>query len=174
MLLVIFYALSAVIGPFVGQNLSAGKEDRIYRSLRLCSVFCLSTGVVIAGFLAAMSGILPSLFSSNPAVTDVATLFLLIAPVSYGAHGIVMVMNASFNGMGKPMPAVVVSVSRMAVIYLPLAFLLNKPFGIAGIFSAYAVANIISAVLAYSWAHASVKAQCQKHAVAQQHTADFV
>ena len=31
----------------------------------------------------------------------------------------VMVMNASFNGMGKPMPAVHISVGRMVVIYVP-------------------------------------------------------
>jgi len=165
LLLVIFYSLSAIIGPFVGQNMSAGKDDRIYLALRLCTVFCIGTGILIALFLAGMHKILPALFSDNPAVTDVASLFLLIAPISYGAYGIVMVMNASFNGMGKPMPAVVISVGRMAVIYLPLAFLLNRSFGIAGIFAAYAVANFVSAALAYFWAHGSVKEQCEKHAV---------
>ena len=165
LLLVIFYSLSAVIGPFVGQNMSAGKDERIYLALRLCAVFCIGTGILIALFLAGMSSILPRLFSSNPAVTDVATLFLLIAPISYGAYGIVMVLNASFNGMGKPMPAVVISVGRMAVVYVPLAYLLGQSFGIAGIFAAYAAANFLSAALAYGWAHRSVKEQCEKHAV---------
>lgn len=165
LMLVMFYALSATIGPFVGQNLSAGRADRIFRALRLSTVFCLGAGLLIAVFLAAMSSILPALFSDNPAVTDVATLFLLIAPVSYGTYGMVMVMNASFNGMGKPMPAVVISVARMAVIYVPLAFLLNRLFGIAGIFAAYALTNVVSGILAYSWAHASVKEQTEKHAV---------
>jgi putative MATE family efflux protein len=164
LLLVVFYSLSAIIGPFVGQNMSAGKDDRIFLALRLCAVFCIGTGVLIALFLAAMNEILPGLFSDNPAVTGVASLFLLIAPVSYGAYGIVMVLNASFNGMGKPLPAVVISVGRMAVVYVPLAFLLNKSFGIAGIFAAYALANFASAVLAYGWARSSVKEQCAKHA----------
>ena len=34
----------------------------------------------------------------------------------------VMVMNASFNGMGKPLPGVAVSMIRLVVLYLPLAF----------------------------------------------------
>lgn len=161
--LVMYYAMSAIIGPFVGQNMSAGKSDRIYHALRLCTLFCLGSGLAIAITLAAASQFLPGLFSDNPEVTDVATLFLWIAPVSYGAYGMVMVMNASFNGMGKPMPAVVVSVARMVVIYLPLALLGDWLFGIAGIFGAYAAANILMGITAYIWARNSVQAQCDLH-----------
>ena len=163
LMLVLFYAMSAIIGPFVGQNVSVGKADRIYQALRLCTLFCLGSGIVIALLLAASSTFLPSLFSDNPAVTDVATLYLWIVPVSYGAHGMVMVMNASFNGMGKPLPAVVVSVARMAVIYVPLAIVLDRAIGMVGIFVAYALANVLSGIMAYAWARSSVQPQCDKH-----------
>jgi putative MATE family efflux protein len=162
--LVMFYALSAIIGPFVGQNISACKPDRIYTALKLCALFCLGVGLLTAGLLAALSSFLPSLFSENPDVTGVARLFLLVAPISYGAYGVVMVMNASFNGMGKPLPAVAISVARMAVIYVPLAIVLQPIMGIAGIFGAYALANIVTGIVAYLWARDSVQGQCDKHA----------
>ena len=162
--LVLFYALSAVIGPFVGQNIAAGRADRIFEALRLCTFFCLGTGLAIAVLLAFSGEWLPTLFSDNPQVTEVSTLFLMIAPMSYGTYGMVMIMNASFNGMGKPMPAVHISVSRMAVIYVPLAFVAERFFGIAGIFAAYAFANIVSGIVAYAWARASVQEQCDVHA----------
>jgi len=162
--LVLFYALSAVIGPFVGQNISAGRADRIFEALRLCTFFCVGTGLAIAVLLAISGEWLPTLFSDNPQVTEVSTLFLMIAPISYGAYGMVMIMSATFNGMGKPMPAVHISVSRMAVIYVPLAFVAERFFGIAGIFAAYAFANIVSGVVAYVWARASVQEQCDAHA----------
>ncbi len=162
--LVMFYALSAVIGPFVGQNIAACKPDRIHQALKLCAIFCVGTGLIIAAMLAALSSFLPAMFSEDNAVTETARLFLLIAPISYGAYGVVMVMNASFNGMGKPLPAVVISVARMAVLYVPLAILMQSLFGIAGIFGTYAFANIASAVIAYYWARKSVQEQCDKHA----------
>src|SRR5210317_497423 len=152
MVLVLYYALSAIIGPFVGQNLSAGKEDRIQASLRLCAGFCIASGLFIAGGLALASGFLPTLFSESPAVVDVAKTFLWIAPISYGAYGIVMVVNAAFNGLGNPMPGVMISVTRILVLYVPLAFAGRALFGIAGIFGAYAVANILSGALGYFWA----------------------
>jgi Na+-driven multidrug efflux pump len=119
---------------------------------------------VIAVLLALGSSWLPSLFSDSPDVKRVAALFLWIAPVSYGAYGMVMVMNASFNGMGKPFPAVMVSVGRMAIIYVPLAIVSNHFFGVAGIFASYAIANVVAGFFAYAWARSCIREQCDKHA----------
>lgn len=163
LVLVIYYAMSAIIGPFVGQNISSGKADRIHQALRLCTLFCLGSGLVIAALLAASSVFLPQLFSADPLVTRTTTLYLWIAPISYGAYGMVMVMNASFNGMGKPLPGVVVSLSRMGVLYIPIALVLDRFFGIAGIFAAYAVANVVTGFVSYAWARSAVQGQCDKH-----------
>ncbi|MEC8956239.1 MAG: MATE family efflux transporter, partial [Pseudomonadota bacterium] len=150
------------IGPFIGQNLSALKSERIFKALRLCLNFCLLSGLFIAAFLMFFINSLPLLFSQNLAVIDAASLFLLIAPISYGAYGVVMAMNAAFNGMGKPGPAVVVSVARMIVMYVPTAYILQHYYAISGIFMAYAIANICSAVMAYRWATNSVHEQIAK------------
>jgi Na+-driven multidrug efflux pump len=162
MTLVFFYALSAIIGPFVGQNLSAGKEARILSALRLCMLFCVGAGLVMAAGLAALSDFLPSLFSSSADVVRIARLFLWIAPISYGAYGMVMVMNASFNGLGYPMPAVGISVGRIIVLYVPLAITGMYFFDAMGIFAAYSVANIISGFVAYEWAKRTVRRQCSQ------------
>jgi Na+-driven multidrug efflux pump len=95
-------------------------------------------------------------------VTDVARLFLWIAPISYGAYGVVMVMNASFNGIGSPMPAVAISVARMGVIYVPVALLLNRFYGVGGIFAAYAIANIVTGAISYVWARSAVQSACDR------------
>jgi Na+-driven multidrug efflux pump len=52
----------------------------------------------------------------------------------------------------------------MAVIYVPIAFVAERYFGIMGIFGAYAIANILTGVVAYVWARASVQEQCDAHA----------
>ena len=157
LVLVPYYALSAIIGPFVGQNLSALREDRIQLSLRLCAIFCIASGLVIAAMLALASGFLPTLFSDSPAVIDVTKMFLWIAPIGYGTYGIVMYVNASFNGLGKPLPGVAVSVMRIIVLYIPLALAGKALFGVVGIFGAYALANLLSGVIAYTWARAVVR-----------------
>ena len=160
MMLVIFYAMSSIIGPFVGQNFAAGRERRILRALWLCTLFCLASGLVIAGILALLSDFLPRLFSDSEAVLEVTSLFLWIVPISYGTYGMVMVMNASFNGLGKPMPAVWISVARILVMYVPLAFIGLRLYGLVGIFAAYAIANIVSGIGAYAWARHTAHSLC--------------
>ena len=174
LMLVLFYALSAIIGPFVGQNITANRADRIYRALRLCAVFCLGSGLLIALLLALSRDWVPALFSDNPDVIGVAALFLLIVPISYGTYGMVMIMNASFNGMGKPMPAVHISAGRMVVIYVPLALIADRFYGVIGIFAAYALANIVTGFIAYVWARASVQAQCDMHTIHHAPVTDLV
>jgi putative MATE family efflux protein len=172
MMLVMYYALSAIIGPFVGQNFSAGKEERILRALWICTVFCIGSGLVIAGLLASMSGWLPGLFSDSESVRQVTSIFLWIVPVSYGTYGMVMIMNASFNGLGYPIPGVVISVCRIAVLYIPVALIAMQFFDIAGIFAAYAIANIVSGLGAYAWARTTVRNRCAEEAVLREAAAE--
>ena len=82
-------------------------------------------------------------------------LFLWVAPLSYGGYGIVMVVNAAFNGLGKPMPGVAISTLRVLAIYVPLAFLGKALFDVVGIFLAYALANVVSGVVGYLWARST-------------------
>jgi Na+-driven multidrug efflux pump len=160
LVLVVFYALSATIGPFVGQNLSGGADGRIQHALRLCAIFCVGFGLLIALLLASLANFLPTLFSDTPELIEVTRSYLMIVPISYGAYGVVMIMNASFNGLGKPMPAVYISVGRMIVLYVPLAFVGRYLFDIPGIFGAFALANIISGLIAYQWARRSAHRRC--------------
>jgi Na+-driven multidrug efflux pump len=71
-----------------------------------------------------------------------------------------MVVNAAFNGLGNPLPGVVISVTRILVLYVPLAMLGVRLYGIVGIFAAYAVANVLSGLLGYVWARRKAHRLC--------------
>lgn len=149
--LVPFYALSGVIGPFVGQNLGAGEHGRIREAMRLCGLFCVGFGLLTAILLAVGAEPVMGLFTQDPRVLDIGRTYLWIVPLSNGAYGVVMVVNASFNGLGKPAPGVAISVIRMMVLYLPLAWIGAQLFDIPGIFVGAGIANLIAGVVAYGW-----------------------
>ncbi|MFQ5993779.1 MAG: MATE family efflux transporter [Acidiferrobacterales bacterium] len=149
--LVVFFAMSAIIGPFVGQNLGAGKAERIHEAMRISGGFCLGLGVLLAIALAAAAEPLARLFNDDPQVVAVASLYLWLVPISYGTAGIIMVANAAFNGLGNPLPAVVISVTRMFVIYIPLAYAGAYFFDVSGIFVAASLSNLLVGAAAYVW-----------------------
>lgn len=154
--LISFYALSSVIGPFAGQNLGAKSSGRILTALRLCNQYSAVSGLVLAAILFVAARPIAGLFNDDPLIIDVATNYLRIVPVSYAFAAMVMIMNATFNGIGNPLPAVVVSVMRMVFLFLPLAWLGAKLFGLDGIFVAQAVANLLCGLGAYLWVRKSI------------------
>jgi len=163
--LIIFYAMSSIIGPFVGQNLGAGQRERILIALKQSFLFCLVWGAVLAVAVGLFATPLARLFTEETAVIGVATLYLWIVPISYGMAGAIMVANASFNGLGSPIPATIISVTRMVVVYVPLAYLGKSLWGVPGIFAAAALSNVMVGVVAALWSLTSARRHSNAAAV---------
>ena len=151
MFLIPFYALSAVASPFFGQNSGAGKVERLFEARRVLARFCGSFGLVLAVVLALISAPLTGLFSDSDTIQRVAVQYLWLVPWSYGAYGFVMSVNAAFNGMGKPLPGVVISTCRVIVVFLPLAFLGRALLGLPGLFAASLVSNLLLGAVGWFW-----------------------
>ena len=149
--LIVFYAMSGMIGPFVGQNLGAKRYDRIEEAMRDSARFCIYFGIALAIALGLSAPFLARLFTDSESVVGVSVTYLLLVPVSYGAAGVVMLVNAAFNGLGTPTPAVVSSLCRAFILYVPLAYFASKIFGINGIFFAACLSNILIAVAIYAY-----------------------
>ena len=149
--LIPFYALSAVTSPFFGQNIGSGKFDRLFEARRVIAYFCLGFGLVLAIILAVIAKPLTGLFTDSDSIRLVAVQYLWIVAFSYGAYGLVMSMNSSFNGMGKPFPGVVISACRVIIVFLPLAFLGRQLFELPGLFAATTLSNILMGAIAFKW-----------------------
>jgi Na+-driven multidrug efflux pump len=147
----IFFALSGSIGPFVGQNFGAAAYHRVWEGMRLVYYFCLGWGAL--GFITLLLVGAPAaaLIDGNAEVVAVAALYLTIVPASHGGWGVLMMVSAAFNSLGKPMPATVLSFARMFLIYIPLALAGNALWGWVGIFAATTVTNLVMGGAGYLW-----------------------
>ena len=157
MFLIAFYALSAVSSPFFGQNFGSGQFDRLLEARRAVTRFCLGFGLLLAAVLILIARPLAGLFSASASIQGVAVHYLWIVSISYGAYGLVMSCNASFNGMGNPLPGVVVSASRVIFVFLPLAFLGRHLLGLEGLFAATTASNLLMGAVAFAWLGRTIK-----------------
>ncbi len=149
--MIVLMALSVSIGPFVGQNWGAEKYERVIKALHQSYLFCLGWGVLMAVLLAASASRIVPLFNTDPEVIAIATTYLWIVPISYGTAGIIQVANSVFNALGRPIPAVIMTVMRMFVLYIPLAYLGSRWLGPLGIFLAATISNGLVGIGAYWW-----------------------
>lgn len=149
--LIPFYALSAVTSPFFGQNSGAGQFDRLREARTVVTRFCLIFGLVLAITLDLLAQPIAALYSDAPEIRQVTVHYLWIVSLSYGAYGLVMSVNAAFNGSGHPLPGVVISSLRVLVLFLPLALLGKALLGLEGLFVASSVSNLALGLVGWLW-----------------------
>jgi len=149
--LMVLMAMSGSISPMVGQNFGAGRPERIDAVLRLGYRFSFIWGVVAFVVLGGLGSSIVGLINHDPAVIEATHRYLLIVPLSYSMMGVAMVASSCFTALGKPLPTLVLTITRMAVVYVPLAILFDRIWGYEGIFGAGAVANAVVATASYFW-----------------------
>jgi putative MATE family efflux protein len=154
----LLFALSGSIGPFVGQNWGAGDLDRVHGGIRVAYRFSLAWGAAAWLALMMVGDWVVALIDDNAEVVEVARHYLAIVPISYGLWGVMMMASASFNSLGKPIPSTIMAFTRMFVVYVPLAMIADHLFGYTGIFVATAAANCVMGFWGYAWLKRSLSA----------------
>ena len=149
--LIVIMALASIIAPFAGQNWGAGRRDRLHRALKLSFQFSWLWGAGVAVLMWGAGYWLVRGFTDDPEAIEAATLYLYLVPITFGLLGSVMMASSMANGIGKPMPALWMTLARLVVFYLPLAWLLSAWFGLPGIYIATLVANALVGAGAIWW-----------------------
>ena len=142
-------AISSSLPPLISQNYGAGRLDRIKEAYRIATRFILVWQLIIYLLLAIGAGILASIFSEDPEVVEAIKLFVWIMPLGYGLQGIIILTNSSLNALHRPLNALILSIARFFVFYLPLAYVGSVYFGLYGFFAGAVCGNLLMAMI--SW-----------------------
>jgi putative MATE family efflux protein len=148
---IVVLALSMSLPPFISQNYGANNLTRIKTAFNMAAKFVLIWQLVVFIVLALTSNFIASLFAQEATVVRDIALFLCIVPVAYGLQGIIILTNSSFNAMHKPMSALLLSILRLFIFYVPIASLGSYLYGLEGLFWGCVVANLVTSILAYVW-----------------------
>jgi len=130
--------------PIVGYNFGAKKYRRIreavFKGAGAGSLY--STLVGIAFFL--FPGFFLKIFTGDPGVLDVGIKAVRIMVLIYPLLGPQTVSITFFQAIGKGLPSLFLSALRQFILYVPLLFLLPRFFGLAGIWTATPVADLLA------------------------------
>ena len=143
--------LSMSLPPLISQNAAAGHMDRVRLLYKKTTQFVLALQGGIAVVLLIMSGLLGDWFGQEPEVSAAITLIVAILPFAWGAQGIIILTNSSFNALRRPMSALNLSIIRLFVTYLPLAWIGGIIADLPGVFVGAVIANLITGVIAWRW-----------------------
>ncbi len=142
--LVVLLALSAGIGPVVGQNWGAGKEERARKAVWQAWMFCVGYGAVVAVVLSVFAEQIAGFISSDADAANFTRQYLQIVGPSLFGYGILVTANAAMNSRSKAFHSMGLSLTRIFLVYLPLAWVGVIAFGYSGILAAAVAANLFA------------------------------
>lgn len=144
-----FTSVTAVLVPFVGQNLGAGQYDRARAGTRFSFGFVLTMGGVAACVTALFGHDVSLLFAKQTATHRALTEYLLVVPWGYAFNGLVMISLALLNVYQKPWWATSLAVFHLFGIYLPFAYGATLSQSYIGILLAYPVSHLVASAASF-------------------------
>ncbi|MDY2898182.1 MAG: MATE family efflux transporter, partial [Candidatus Limivivens sp.] len=133
--------------PICGYNYGAGEYKRVKAifkaGLELISMVMLAGTVLCLLIPDRLIGI----FTSNQETVVLGKEALLIICRGFILSGVSVTISGVFEGLGKGVESLLISLIRYLVVLLPLAFLFSRFQGAAGVWQAFWVTELVAAVL---------------------------
>jgi len=147
--MVVAFAMTSTLSPFMAQNIGAGNVGRAREALNMSLKFIFVFQLVAYMLLAIAAPWITSVFSKDPAVLLVANQYLWIMPAGACFYALVIVMATAFNAAKESNKTLLSSLVRLFVFILPCAFLGGYLMDIPGLFLGSVVGNLMAAVFAF-------------------------
>ena len=143
--------------PIIGYNYGAGEYDRVKKLYRTAMGMCAAIMAAGTVLCLALSGQLIGLFSSSAETIAIGTVALRIICAGFIVSTISVVVSGALEGLGMGVQSLVISLCRYVVVIMPLAWAFCRVLGANGIWNAFWVTEVITAVIALGVYHKSVK-----------------
>ncbi len=143
----IFIGISIGIQALVGYNYGAHNYPRMKATIRMAVLISLSFSAVLTLIFALFPRELIMIFIKDEKIVELGTLTLQAYVYAIPIAAVSMIMMNSLQAMGKALPALIVSLSRQGIMYIPAILLLNKAFGFEGLVFAMPLADTLTTIL---------------------------
>ena len=138
-------ALSSGIGPVVGQAWGAERYERAREAMRLSVLICLGYGLSLAIALLVFATPIATLMTGGDGAAPYTAQYLRIVGWGFFGYGILVTANAAMNARDRALWSMGLSVARIAVIFVPFAWLGVWLWEYNGALLAALTANVIGA-----------------------------
>ena len=148
------------VQPLIGYCYGAENYKRMRKCLRFSVICNVIIGSVMTGFYLLFRQNVIEMFINDADVINLGVKMLLALMAPGPVIGIMFVLNFSFQGMGKGVQSMVLSLGRQGLIYVPMLFIMNKFIGLEGVIWAQAIADfccVIMSVIMYAFVNKGIK-----------------
>ena len=145
------------IRPLVGYNYGA-KEYRRVKNIFMTAL-TMAFAIMLLGLIFSWSvpAALIGIFTANPATITIGVHAMHIISLGFIVSAVSVTCCGALEGLGAGMPSLMISLLRYLIIMIPAALLLCRPFLSDGVWIAFPVTEVMTAVIAWAIYHRQTK-----------------
>jgi len=130
--------------PFAGYNYGAGQLSRVSKGFKVTLIY--SFGLCLAGTIALrlLGEDIIRLFINDEPTIEAGVAIMKIFVLGLPFIGPQMTLMVSFQALGKPVQAMIITMGRQLLFYIPLLYLLSYQFGFEGLVWAQPGADMLT------------------------------
>ena len=144
----IFIGFSTGCQPLIGYSYGAGNLSRVKEIIKVGIKLTGTIGITLFVIFFFTSPFLIKMFTNDPEVIEKGNIIMRALMWSLPFLGGQMIATATAQSMGKAVAAMILSISRQGLLYIPLLLILNSIFGFNGFVYAQAITDILMFVFA--------------------------
>lgn len=141
--------LSGALAAFCGQNIGAGRLDRVRDGVRFAMLVNLLLGLATFTAIYFFGDKMMMAFTKDPEVIRIGKEYLLIMGGFFVVHGGLNVFNGALRGAGDTLFPMAVSITCLWLIRIPLAYWFSSIWGRSGIWWAIGASLCIGLTITY-------------------------
>lgn len=143
---------SMALSSFVGQNIGAGKLDRVKNGLKSTLIMSCLITLTVTLLIGMFSVPLMKASTQDPEVISIGSHYLIIVCSFYLLFTVMFTITGLLRGAGDTLVPMFITLFSLWILRIPLAIFLSSKFGIQGIWWAIPIAwgfGMIASILYY-------------------------
>ena len=136
------------VQPILGYCVGAKTWKRFKEVFKFTIIFALILGTVLAAICYVFTNQIVSAFLTDQTAFAYAVQFARILLSTSFLFGVFYVLVNALQAMGAATPALLISMSRQGIIFIPVLFILQAVIGMTGLVWAQPVADVLSILIA--------------------------
>ena len=142
-------SFATAMTTYTGQNVGAGKMDRVKSGTRAGLVLAIGFSLVLGFGLYPFGGFLMQMFNQNPDVIAAGEVYLHSVLPFYALLGIQFIYTAVLRGAGEMIVPMVSSFVSLWLARIPTAYILAATLGRDSIYYSYAIGWLFGVIIAF-------------------------
>lgn len=135
--------------PLFGYNYGAGNHKRLKETLKFAYLAECGMALVLSAVMELLAPSLIRIFMNKDSIVSAGTQMIRIQLLSMVFVGVVLITTCAFQSFGKAGGAFILSICRQGVLFIAALLIGSKLFGYIGVLSAQAVADVLTAMIAF-------------------------